>query len=195
MTGEGSRLTGIESADLVTGDHHIMEADHIIFAAGRIPELIYAPVIDENDTPDANGPMRWNAFAPYKQPAHRDETGFMSDGDVLTDFSAAIKAIASGRRAAASIHKSFYDLPLDLEKKVITPATMVQNVDHVTKVARQSRQLMPLADVSNGPDTELEKGLTPEKAQIEANRCLQCGLICYQHTDETDEEAPIASGC
>lgn len=192
MIGEADRLTGIELADLDKGDIHTLDADHIIFAAGRVPELIYAPIADDEET-TADGPIRWQAFAPYKQPAFREEVGLMSEGDVLTDFSAAIKAIAAGRRAAASIHKAIYDLPLDLENNVITPTTPIQNVDHVDHVARQPRQLMPLAGAADGPDAELEKGFTPEQAKTEANRCLQCGLICYLHTDEATGGASAVS--
>jgi NADPH-dependent glutamate synthase beta subunit-like oxidoreductase len=31
---------------------------------------------------------------------------------------------------------------------------------------------------------ELEKGFTPEMAQAESERCLQCGLICYLREKE-----------
>lgn len=193
IIGEADRLTHIELADLDNGEIDTLEADHIIFAAGRIPELIYARVSDEEETTATGGPIRWQAFAPYKQPAYHDEVGLMAKGDVLTDFSAAIRAIAAGRRAAASIHKAIYNLPLELEKNIITPTTPVQNVDQVNNVARQPRQLMPLACAADGPNAELEKGFTPEQAKIEADRCLQCGLICYLHTDAATEGASAVS--
>ena len=40
------------------------------------------------------------------------EFGLFARGDVLTDFSGAIKAIAAGRRAAATIHMLIYDISL-----------------------------------------------------------------------------------
>ena len=107
----------------------------------------------------------------------------MAQGDVLTDFSAAIKAIAAGRRAAASMHKHIYGIPIDLPENVVTPDTSVQNVDRVFQVEARLRQIMPLAtadQVSLGK--ELEEGFDPKAAKTEADRCLQCGLICYEHT-------------
>jgi len=42
------------------------------------------------------------------------------------------------------------------------------------------RQIMPLADAGQtAQDLELEKGFSPDAAKAEAERCLQCGLICY----------------
>jgi len=32
---------------------------------------------------------------------------------------------------------------------------------------------------------EIERGFSPEMAREEASRCLQCGLICYEHTVES----------
>lgn len=197
LLGEADRLTSIELANLTSGQIDTMDVDHIIFAAGRIPELIYSPVAGQGDeaSPEAGGPMRWQAFAPYKQPAFHDEVGLMSEGDVLTDFSAAIKAIAAGRRAAASIHKSIYDLPLELDKNVITPNTPVQDVTGVSNVAGRPRQLMPLAGTEEGLSAEIEKGFTPEQARMEADRCLQCGLICYMHHDDSAKPQPtVAAG-
>jgi len=41
---------------------------------------------------------------------------------------------------------------------------------------------MPLAECREMDQAkEIEKGFTQEMAIQEARRCLQCGLICYQH--------------
>jgi formate dehydrogenase beta subunit len=133
-----------------------------------------------------NEAIAWEAFAPYKQPAYHQEAGLLAKGDVLTDFSAAIKAIAAGRRAAASIHKSLYGISLGLADNVVTPETPVQNVDHVHSVPVRSRQIMPLAEAGQvAQGVEIEKGFSPEEAKAEADRCLQCGLICYLRESQT----------
>ena len=112
----------------------------------------------------------------------------MAPGDVLTDFSAAIKAIAAGRRAAVSVHQVLYGMPMDLPDHVVAPDTPVQNVHHVDRVPVRLRQIMPLADSAKcARGEECEKGYTPEMAQTEADRCLQCGLICYLH----EKDAPV----
>jgi hypothetical protein len=118
----------------------------------------------------------------------------MANGDVMTDFSAAIEAIGAGRRAAASIHQTMYGIDLDLPEHVVAPDTPVQNVNQVSLVPMQARQLMSLSDgslISKG--AELEKGFDALQASSESNRCLQCGLICYLHESETREKEPEAA--
>ena len=65
---------------------------------------------------------------------------------------------------------------------VITPQSLIQNVDHVENVGGSQREIMPLC---SGRELavcgELERGFSRESAQAEASRCLQCGLICYEH--------------
>jgi hypothetical protein len=40
---------------------------------------------------------------------------------------------------------------------------------------------------------EVERGLTEEMAHTEAERCLQCGLICYERTENTKETAEFTA--
>jgi hypothetical protein len=54
---------------------------------------------------------------------------------------------------------------------------------------------MPLAttdQVSLGQ--ELEKGFDPATAKTEADRCLQCGLICYLRENTDDRQHAEAVG-
>jgi formate dehydrogenase (NADP+) beta subunit len=190
LVGRENTLTAVEVTQLSNGTRETIEARHVVFASGRIPELIYFPAPVEASEDGAREAAAytgaWEAVPPYKQPAYHHEIGLMSQGDVLTDFSAAIKAIAAGRRAAASIQRSLYAMDTDLPDHVVTPDTPVQNVDRVARVPVRLRQIMPLADseqITQGE--EQEKGFTPEMAQAEAGRCLQCGLICYLREKET----------
>ena len=118
---------------------------------------------------------------------------------MLADYSAAIKAIGAGRRAAASIHQVMHGLSPSLAEHVITPQSVLQNVYHVEKVQASQRQIMPIC---SGKELticgEIERGFSAEMAQQEAARCLQCGLICYEHIktavpDET-EQSPSGAG-
>jgi NADPH-dependent glutamate synthase beta subunit-like oxidoreductase len=197
--GEGDRIEAVELIDLETRETQRMDADHIIFTAGRIPELVFIPSAETEEeqgapTQRAGGPVKWEAFAPYKQPAYHKEVGLMSKGDVMTDFNAAIKAIAAGRRAAASLHKAMYGIATDLPENVITPDTPVQNVDRVFDVPVKQRQTMPLADADQlSGGSELEMGYSSQPAQKEAARCLQCGLICYLHKPEAEQDQVAAT--
>ena len=121
--------------DKTTGEISHLPAQSLVFSAGRFPELIFTrPSDDAADT-------AWTALPPYKAPANADENGLFAKGDALTDFSGAIKAIGAGRRAAATIHKLIYDIPLDLPKNVLKPEVVVQNVDHVEAVSASHTRL------------------------------------------------------
>ncbi|HSO20179.1 MAG TPA: (Fe-S)-binding protein [Desulfosarcina sp.] len=180
LLGEGESLTVVEALNPATGEVGRIEAQTVIFSAGRFPELIFtrSPEAVESDA------AAWTAVPPYKKPAQFEEVGLFAEGDALTDFSGAIKAIAAGRRAAAAIQMMIYDIPLDLREDVLKPDAVIQNVDHVEAVASVQRQIMPLADSRElDQHNELEKGFDAAAATKEANRCLRCGLICYRNAD------------
>ncbi len=199
LYGQGDELNAAELIDLASGATEKVAARHVIFAAGRVPELIFIPAPVESTqegAPDAAPvPGAWEALPPYKQPAFHHEGGLMAKGDVLTDFSAAIKAIAAGRRAAASVHRLLYNLPMDLPDNVVAPETVIQNVHGVELVPMRPRQLMPLSDermIAQGH--ELERGFSATAAKTEAERCLRCGLICYRREQEGAMQKVAVSG-
>ena len=92
--------------------------------------------------------------------------GLFAPGDVITDYSGAIKAIAAGRRAAASIHQMLYGMTPDVPEKICTQDDLIQNVDAVDAVAPTVRHIMPVVP-SRDLDREgqLEMGLSEEDAR------------------------------
>lgn len=183
LAGEGDRLTDVQYIDLVTHEMTTVSASNLFVAAGRFPELIFYRTPLETVSEAESGPVCWTAVPPYKRPEYKDKYGLFAEGDAITDYSAAIRAIGAGRRGAASIHRVMYGIPLDLDEKVLTPDSPIQDVDHVEGVTSSPRQIMPLADARELREHGiLEKGFTEPMAQKEANRCLQCGLICYEHS-------------
>ncbi len=199
LMGMADHLTELEYIDTRTRATTTIPAQNLIIATGRFPELVFVkiePPVDEAEEPDkpSDHPLRWEAFAPYKQPAFKDEVGLFADGDVLADYSAAIKAIGAGRRAAASLQQIIYGIEPSLTEQVITPHSVIQDVDHVAEVAASQRRIMPIC---SGKELavcgEMERGFSDEMAQAEASRCLQCGLICYEHSaPPTQEEETVA---
>jgi NADPH-dependent glutamate synthase beta subunit-like oxidoreductase len=180
LFGNGDALAAIEVLDATGGEIQKIEAQTLVFSAGRFPELIFNRPTGQAEEESQTG--AWIATPPYKQPANADRAGLFAQGDALTDFSAAIKAIAAGRRAAATIHKLIYEIPVDLPENVLKPDTAIQNIVHVDAVDATPRRIMPLADRRDlAQRKELEKGFDAPKAKTEADRCLRCGLICYQN--------------
>ena len=197
VRGEADSLMELESVDTRTGAVRTIAAQSLIIATGRFPELIF--VEKKPAGPEAgeasDQPLRWEAFAPYKQPAFKDEVGLFAEGDVLADYSAAIKAIGAGRRAAASIQEILYGIEPSLTEYVITPQSLIQDVDHIEKVAGCQREIMPFCSGRElAACGEIERGFTDEMARAEASRCLQCGLICYEHSEEPARQAETSAG-
>jgi NADPH-dependent glutamate synthase beta subunit-like oxidoreductase len=203
LVGEDERLDQVEYIEADTLKTTIIPAQTLVFATGRFPELVFvrpkpdAAIIEGEDStlPLSAG---WEGIQTYKQPEFKDEVGLFAEGDVLADYSAAIKAIGAGRRAAASIHQVMHGLTPNLSEQVITPQSTLQNVYHVEKVQASQRQIMPIC---SGKELaicgEIERGFSAEMAREEASRCLQCGLICYEHSAvvaDEEKESPKASG-
>jgi NADPH-dependent glutamate synthase beta subunit-like oxidoreductase/NAD-dependent dihydropyrimidine dehydrogenase PreA subunit len=201
--GETERLDLVETIEADTFKRTLIPAQTLVIAAGRFPEMIFVrskpkdteseeAKIDES-LESSDMPLRWEGFLPYKQPALKDEVGLFAEGDVLADYSAAIKAIGAGRRAAASIHQVMHGISPNLTEHVITAQSVLQNVYQVENVQACQRQIMPICSAKElAVCGEIEKGFTADMAQVEASRCLQCGLICYEHTATADEKEESA---
>ncbi len=187
LRGEEDRLVELDMVNIKTREITTLATRNLIIASGRFPELIFIESKSEKPESGESGgqPLQWQAVSPYKQPAFKSEVGMFAEGDVMADYSAAIKAIAAGRRAAASLQQLMYGIDPSLTEHVITPQSILQDVDQVESVAACQRQIMPLCSsrelVACG---EIERGFSNEMARAEASRCLQCGLICYEHSAE-----------
>lgn len=185
VAGENNQLLELEYLVLDRLLKKNISANTFIISAGRFPELIFTKTT-ENDSLE-NTPAvatRWRGIEPYKSSQNKKDMGMFSGSNPVTDYSAAIKAIGAGRKAAVSIHQIMYGIPVSVPENVVTSESIVQNVDHVEKVKPASRQIMPLCPVEDLDECkEIEKGFTKEAAQKEAQRCLQCGLICYARSE------------
>ena len=190
LSGAQEKLQEIEYVDLVSGSTQQLEADTLVIASGRYPEMIFArPKLEESDNQESSSPedvesqTRWEGFFASKNPYFGNQVGLLAQGDVLSDYSGAIKAIGGGRRAAASVHNIIYGIPVAHPTNVLTSASMIQNVDSVCQVKAESRTIMPMASTeAEQANEELEKGFSESMSAKESARCLKCGLICYQKT-------------
>ena len=197
IIGEENRLNELEYVELDTLTHHLIPVDTLIIPNGRYPQFVFKPTksdeMSEEESPSdettSKAPLQWEGSEPYKNPEQNKQIGLFAEGDAVSDFSAAIRAIGAGRRAAASIHQIIYDIEPALPDTVITPESELQNVDHVDNVSANRRNIMPLCSPKEREACrELEKGFSEDTAKDEAARCLQCGLICYAHSQGPQEE-------
>jgi hypothetical protein len=91
-----------------------------------------------------------------------------------------------------------YGIEPSLNEDVITPQSAIQDVDHVEDVNSTQRQIMPIC---SGEELavcgEIERGFSEDMARHEAERCLQCGLICYDRTvqiEDGEKESEAVTG-
>ncbi|MEN8246174.1 MAG: FAD-dependent oxidoreductase [Thermodesulfobacteriota bacterium] len=202
LFGEKDTLEKVECVELAGGTLNQLTANMLVVASGRFPELVFSrPAAPEGESSDASfiealpqTSSQWVGIYTYKRPEHQQEMGWFSRGDVPSDYSGAIKAIGGGRRAAATVHKIINDIGLSLPDNVLTAGSVIQDVDHVEQVAALPRAIMPQASPREmAASLEIEKGFSKEMADAESRRCLQCGLICYEHTGSIAEEVKDAA--
>lgn len=199
LAGENERLETLEYVDLETGRSDSIPAGTLVIDTGRLPEMIFRRTATA-EAQDANpeepsgapaalpeGPVRWEGIQPYKNPAYSEEKGLLASSDPITDYAAAIRAIAAGRRSAASIHKIMYDLDIALPENVISMDTVVQAVSCLESVEPSARHIMPACPPADVPEKcpEVEIGYSESEARAEADRCLRCGVICYMAKQPT----------
>ncbi|MEA1968480.1 MAG: RnfABCDGE type electron transport complex subunit B [Thermodesulfobacteriota bacterium] len=191
--GEDKNLTHIEYTELDSGIKHILKADTLFIASGRFPELVFvrSETIDDEATlseENFNSPVRWEGVEIYKEPANRREVGLLSAGDVISGYSAAVQGINGGRKAAASIHNLMYGISLQYPLNLITKQSLLQGVNHLEGVEVSPRNIMPAVDIRQMGREELFQGFSEDAAVNEAERCLRCGLLCYERTKVLEEE-------
>jgi NADPH-dependent glutamate synthase beta subunit-like oxidoreductase len=101
LVGAAERLDQVEYIEADTLKRTVIPAQTLVFAAGRFPELVFvrpkpeAAEIEGGDSA-ADLSIGWEGIQTYKRPAFKDKVGLFAEGDVLADYSAAIKAIGAG---------------------------------------------------------------------------------------------------
>ncbi len=190
VSGEEGQLKFVESTDLVTGEKEVLDADTLIIGSGRFPELVFIPVTDdesdiENNTEESDneGALVWEGVELQKKPDSNQELGLLSAQDTITEYSSAVASINGGRKAAAALHNLMYGIEFQESDKMITKQTTLQDVSSLNSVDFTSRNaLIPRQTRKEWLD-EFSTGFSIEEAHTEAERCLRCGLICYEKTN------------
>jgi formate dehydrogenase (NADP+) beta subunit len=189
VMGKDQALTGIEYIELDTGEKHVIDTETLIIGSGRFPELVFIPSGNEtreNDEQteiqdhDESGPLMWEGVELQKKPDANREYGLLSKQDVISEYSSAVAAINGGRQAAAAVHHLVYGIEFPNPEKMITPLSVLQDVNSLTQVPISPRNILEIATSREARKEKFSTGFSLEAAQKEAGRCLQCGLICYE---------------
>ncbi|MFH2091980.1 MAG: FAD-dependent oxidoreductase [Pseudomonadota bacterium] len=185
LMGKEQYLTQIEYTALDTGVKHAMDTQTIILGSGRFPEFVFTRVVEtpgEGDEENQNndGPMVWEGVELLKKPDSNRELGLLSDQDVISEYPSAVASINGGRKAAAAIHNRMYGIEFQVSTNIISDRSNIQDVSGLIMVDAVPRNIMQLSDKEQGLKDQFSTGYSTEQARAEADRCLQCGLVCYE---------------
>jgi NADPH-dependent glutamate synthase beta subunit-like oxidoreductase/Na+-translocating ferredoxin:NAD+ oxidoreductase RNF subunit RnfB len=171
----------------------IIDVDTLVISAGRLPELVFAHANGKPENPTDE--IQWQTIETFRTfPKASGGDVFSSpEPGRISDSAAVVKSILSGRRLARAIHKYFDDELITPIKNLTCEADYVLDVTEVHDVSLAERQCPPVLDVEGDIKTawifpkELP-GLDETSARLEAERCLQCGLICYRKSATIESE-------
>jgi hypothetical protein len=170
----------------ICGDQEILDADLIIIPGGRFPEWVFVHANGRPETPSDE--LKWqtlDVFQTFPRDVHKGIFSVPEPGR-MSDSAAVVKAILSGRRLARAVNQYFGNgviLPIEhlaMEAESILDVTGLQNITISERVlpalAYTEDKAAGGAIRSQGSPPAIERS----DAMKEAERCLQCGLICYR---------------
>jgi heterodisulfide reductase subunit A-like polyferredoxin len=154
---------------------HILEADTVIFSVGQRAGLAFIP----EDAGVGMTRQRTIAVNPNTMAATRP--GVFAAGDSVSGTAFVIEAVASGHRAAQSIHRYLQGEALEQKPKPELPVVKFNQAEARARIdethARPGRRV-PVPELAVEQRRtgfhEVEQGYTDELAQAEAARCLAC---------------------
>ncbi|MCE5258341.1 MAG: FAD-dependent oxidoreductase [Chloroflexi bacterium] len=118
------------------------------------------------------------------------EEGVFAGGDCVSGPATLIQAMAAGLRASNSIDQylkqGYVSLSDDERMSRVYRAVMAVDEDSVQRLGGAARKEVTLRPVKERVDDfdEVEQGLSPEDALLEADRCLRCYRILLVATDK-----------
>ena len=195
LIGEGGKLTGLEYQKMelgepdasgrrrpvpVEGSEEVIAADNVFSAIGQSPNL---ECLDEGLGADVER-TRWNSVLVNECTGRTSVDGIYSGGDAARGAATAVEAIRDGRFAAASIHQQLTGQEPEVPQGFYWKAPKLPGVEDGFAKQPEPSERAKMPDLSVDERRlnfdEVELGLTEEMARKEADRCLQCGVVCYR---------------
>ncbi|MCP5099686.1 MAG: FAD-dependent oxidoreductase, partial [Chloroflexi bacterium] len=156
---------------------HILECDTVIFSVGQRAGLAFIP----DDAGVGLTKQRTIAINPNTLAATR--AGVFAAGDTVSGTSFVIEAVASGHTAAQSIMRYLQGKYLEPRAKSPLPVVHLSQEEingriNTGQIEKQPRVPMPWLPLAERLDSfaEVEGGYDDASAQLEASRCLACGI-------------------
>jgi heterodisulfide reductase subunit A len=160
--------TGRRRPILIEGSEHIIEVDNVILTIGQVLDLESLPKeikLNHSVRTIKVDRVTLQTSIPY----------VFAGGDAVLGPATVIEAIASGKKAAISIHRYLRgeDLKADREEWLLPPVKKTPKKGF----EKRKRQVMPSLPVEERIKSfaEVELGFDEEMAVEEAKRCISCG--------------------
>ena len=170
----------------IEGSETLLETDMLITAIGQSPDISFTEQskrrLAELKT------TRWNTIDVDPTTLQSNIPYLFAAGDAATGPSLVVEAIGGGRRAARSINQYVMGQEVTPAKKELNKELASESIFyHVEGVVRRPRAPMPELAVAERIQSfvEVDQVLSEEAALGESERCLYCGLTCYNK--ESDE--------
>lgn len=176
--------SGRRSPAPVPGSEFIIDCDLVIPAIGQKVDV---SCLEGDIKPELT---RWGTIQTDPDTLQTNIPGVFAGGDCMTGPGALIEAMAAGLRVSNSIDQYLQQgqvsLTQDERLSRIFRALSQIDADQVDRFGGEERIEMPMRSVPERVDDfdEVETGLTPEDALLEADRCLRCYRILLVATEK-----------
>jgi len=196
LVGQGGVLEGLEFQKMelgepdasgrrrpvpVEGSEEVIPATDVFAAIGQSPDLT---CLDDDESGKRIERTRWNSIVAAEGSMQTDLKKVFSGGDCWRGAATAVEAIRDGRFAARGIHRLITGEEPAVPGNWLPKPPKLSGVEagFQTPPDPDERVRMPdlTVDERRLNFREVDLGLTEEKALEEAERCLQCGLVCYR---------------
>ena len=165
----------------IPGSEHIIECDRVIFSVGQRAGLAFIPDDARASISGASTGSATIAIDPNTLAATMK--GVFAAGDTVSGTAFVIEAVASGHKVAQSIIRYLQGQQLESAPKPQLPVVHLSKEEIQGRIARgtikpQPRVPMPWLPVLERVHSfaEVEGGYDDKSAQMEASRCLACGI-------------------
>jgi len=175
------RRVVIGSTDDDDFEDMVIETDQLVASAGRIPEFVFVRKENEENR------LLWETVEVFRTYPGGGCSGVFSTPEPgrVSDSLSVVKSILSGRRIARGVNLYYMQNAVFSVTDLICDTQCEIDIPELSNVKKTERVRAVILDVGEDAGdswlaTHEIQGIDEERAQIEAGRCLQCGLTCFR---------------
>ncbi len=164
----------------IEGSEETIPVDNVFAAIGQSPNL---ELLDNDEVGTKVERTRWNSVLVDESNGTTSVRRVFSGGDGARGAATAVEAIRDARFSAGAIHRLLTGEDTAVPPNWLPKPPKLPGVDEGVEFqdeGARARMRELTVEQRAGSFDEVELGLTEEMAKKEADRCLQCGLICYR---------------